>query len=713
MENSANSKRRAPGRSLISILGAGFRDAKRAHALIQKFFLQSTFDRQFCLGLLSLTRNQDASWELRRLAVLMLENQILKLDPQSLDDFDFLFVNLGLKQRLGSQNPLHDWLLKEGYSTINLAEFIREFRNRLQRLNRIHHGIRGKNTTQAALADFIHLSRRDCKLTLARYLFTPEEVVEEILRQLRVTGGIRDLNVHQPRFVDDESRHAVKTLPSFEAEILKMLCESSDVYWVTDATSAEINSLLEYPAGTVVLVIKPPGSDLEFEIKRAGRRGKSALSVVYARDGYTVPPSHRLDGGSMQGMLRYEANSASRLRLIYRLVHQTEPPMPGYLSRTTVYLIPTKDDSVPPSSYFTEPQFFGPGFKEMRAAMAHCVAAFKDEDQANLPQLAGDLAITAEFLSHVAPTQAILSNTSAFRLDKLANYLSNDGDQIYFNDIGLSTNKPDDARRLADELLEEILGCYRPPKARFKSYETYLEAALSLAENRSRANQVYLSLVQQIGKFWGTLLALRGHSGGESFVARNVGLKTVWRHGEWHVQVIFMDHDALWLPTSEDDYFYPESGIKSMVADERYVWERERPNHFKASELGCLNRIYRVEKDLDAKGRAYGLEALRAAYKKTQHELLTNEVLKKLFDKRFLDRLLDWDNLVEDYFRINGDREAAARWRRAEKKRWHNKGCGRNAFKTSLKIVEKNQEFLERYYELFANSNPISMVACS
>lgn len=697
----------------MSAVDAGFRDASKAHALLQDFLDQSKFDRQLCLRLLRLIRNQDASWELRRLAVLMLENQVLKLDPKSLDDFDFLFVNLGLKQSLGPKQPLRNSLLKEGYSTTVLAQFIPEFRSRLQRLQRVHEGIRGKNTTETALENFLHLSKRDCKLTLARYLFTPEEVVEEILRQLRVTGGIRDLNVHQPRFVDQESRRAMESLPDFEAEILKKLCESSNVYWVTDATSAEINSLLEYPAGTVVLVIKPPGSDLEFEIKRAGRRGRAALSVVYARDGYTVPPSHRLDGGSMQGMLRYEANSASRLRLIYRLVHQAEPPMPGYLSRTTVYLIPAKDDAVPATSYFTEPHFFGPGFKDMRWAMAHCVAAFKDEDQANLPQCPGDLALTAEFLSHVAPTQAILSNTSAFRLDKLANYLSKKGDQIYFKDIGSSTNKPDDARRLADELLEEILGYYQPPKVRFKSYDSYSEAAFSLEVNRSRADQVYLSLVHQIGKFWGTLLALRGHSGGESFVARNVGLKSMWHHGEWRVQLIFMDHDALWLPTSEDDYFYPESGIKSMVADELYVWERGKPDHFKRSELGCLNRIYRVGAELDAEGQAHAFQSLKAAYRKTQHQMLTNPVLKRLFDKRFLDRLLDWDQLVTDYFQINGDRAAAARWRRAEKKRWHNKGCGRNAFKTSLEIVEKNQGFLERYYELFANSNPKSMVASS
>jgi len=47
-----------------------------------------------------------------------------------------------------------------------------------------------------------------------------------------------------------------------------------------------------------------------------------------------------------------------------------------------------------------------------------------------------------------------------------------------------------------------------------------VEAAFGVAENRARADQVYLSLVEQIAKFWGTLLAIGGYSRGESFVAR-------------------------------------------------------------------------------------------------------------------------------------------------------------------------------------------------
>ena len=92
-----------------------------------------------------------------------------------------------------------------------------------------------------------------------------------------------------------------------------MLCQGPKIYWVSDATSSRINSLVEYPLTTVVLVIKPPGSELEFELKRAGRKGDNPFTVVFRRPGYRVAPSHRLDGGSMQWLLRYEARSGGEV----------------------------------------------------------------------------------------------------------------------------------------------------------------------------------------------------------------------------------------------------------------------------------------------------------------------------------------------------------------------------------------------------------------
>jgi hypothetical protein len=130
----------------------------------------------------------------------MLEHQILKLHPGDLDDFDFVLTQLNLKEASG-QGVVRS-VLEEGYSTTDLRRFIPEFRRRLARLNRIHRKVKGRRTPLAALGDFIALSHYECKLTLARYLFTPEDIVTEILGHLQVTRGVNDPGASQPAFVD-------------------------------------------------------------------------------------------------------------------------------------------------------------------------------------------------------------------------------------------------------------------------------------------------------------------------------------------------------------------------------------------------------------------------------------------------------------------------------------------------------------------------------
>ena len=112
---------------------------------------------------------------------------------------------------------------------------------------------------------------------------------------------------------------------------------------------------------------------------------------------------------------------------------------------------------------------------------------------------------------------------------------------------------------------------------------------------------MYLSIVDQIAKFWGTLFSLRVHTRGESFVARNVGLKSHWEDGEWKVKIIFMDHDAVTLHGPDEHFFFADSAIPTIALDESYIWSRN-PRHFPGSELGYLQRIYQIDKSIDQKG---------------------------------------------------------------------------------------------------------------
>jgi DUF971 family protein len=671
--------------------------AARAKAVRSKRSDAAALNRRkdLCLQLINLARQRAVPWDVRRLTALLAEQQILKLRPDDLAAFDAIFVALHLKQP-GLDRPINPAVLKEGYTTTELPRFVVEFQRRLAKLNRVHRRMHGSNIDAPAARDLMAVSRRDCKLALARYLFSAEEVVDRVLKEVRVSDGVKDIDVAQPRYVDTELSHALSLLPDFEARILKRLCESSKIYWVSDATTSRINALVEYPLTTVVLVIKPPGSHFEFELKRAGRRGGNPLGVVFRRNGNRVSPSHRLDGGSMQWLLRYETLNGSRLSFMYRLIHGTPAPLPAYAARHTVFNIPAPG-SPPAFRYFADPHVFGrAGFREMRVAMKDAVDALQNEEGEFLPAVPGDMGLTAEFLSHVAPSQSIVCGTSSFRLDKLATYLSAGAAETYFKRWLQVDYTDEDAKQFADELLDEVLGVYDSPEVRYQDYESYVQAAFAVPENRRRADQIFLSLVKEIARLWGTLLGVRGHSRGESFVARNVGLRSVWEAGEWRVKIMFMDHDGLSLPELEHGHFFAQNCLPGILLDERHVWGRANPDLFSGTLVGCLQRIYRTGAQVEKQAQAVAESELKAAYQKTQRALTSNRTLRAFFNDTFLGRLFDWDEFVSGY--LNG---RGKRWQSEMKQMFAKKGYEPDTFDTYAQAVDKHRGFFERNGFLF------------
>src|SRR6185295_1991381 len=148
--------------------------------------------------------------------------------------------------------------------------------------------------------------------------------------------------------------------------------------------------------------------------------------------------SHRLDGGSMQWLLRWEMNQAAHLSRVYRITHGEPPPMPQYFSRVNLRAMPSGGDESQILDYFTDPRAFGGGFREMREAMRYAVRSFEEERESKSIQLQGDLGLTVQYLGFVTPCQAILAGTTSFRIDRLRAYLSADGADIYFRK-GLDT----------------------------------------------------------------------------------------------------------------------------------------------------------------------------------------------------------------------------------------------------------------------------------
>jgi hypothetical protein len=337
----------------------------------------------------------------------------------------------------------------------------------------------------------------------------------------------------------------------------------------------------------------------------------------------------------------------------------------------------------------------------MRVAMSESVADFTDENGRKLPPLPGDLGLTAHFISHVAPAQAILSGTSSLRLDRLAAYLSPNGSQRYFVEGQGASYSNEDEKQFADSLLEEVLGSYRRPKAKYRNYGQYLAAAFEMPENRATANNTYTSLVQQIAKFWGTLLGVRGYSRGESFVGRNVGLKSYWGSGEWKVKIIFMDHDALAIPDHSVQNFLAQNALPEMFLDERYIWGGTNAAQFSTSAVGFLRCIYRISDEVFEQGQVSASKVLREAYRKTQEALLTNPKLRAIFNDQFVKRLPDWDTFVTGYLQLNGDRKAAAAWKRKMKRALAAKGYRSEAYAKYAEALEKNRAFVEKYRDVF------------
>src|SRR5262249_21500951 len=152
--------------------------------------------------------------------------------------------------------------------------------------------------------------------------FTPQEIFERILTQVKVSEGV----LSSP-FVPVKKRFAgVPCLLTCERLVLRQLQSSNQIYWVKDSTSSRINSLVEYPLGTAVLVLKLPGSDLEIELKRAGKRERP-LQVLFEKNGYAVPLSHRLQGVGTGWMLKSEFENESRFCSLFRAVHHEDPPL--------------------------------------------------------------------------------------------------------------------------------------------------------------------------------------------------------------------------------------------------------------------------------------------------------------------------------------------------------------------------------------------------
>jgi hypothetical protein len=638
----ARPRRTAFPRRLRAVVARVLPDQAEALALVGEFLRHDVADAEFAARLIGAGRGVDGEPPpVRLLAARILESQVLAIDAGDSSAHRAIFDALSV-----------DFDPRDGFTARGDADRIAQFRARLSRFAHLHAAIDGVNTTSAALERFLRSARRPCRVPLSRYLFTADETIDSIYEHTRQSRGLRDRDCESP----PARERALATLPRAEAEIVRALASTHEIFWVGDRTPSEINSLVEYPLGTVALVVKPPGSNIEIEIKRAGIRGPHALDVICTRGGRIICSTHHLQGGATGKLLEWETRAEARFAAIWRAVHGSEAPVSRTLRVNNVFKMPDgRGGHANDLRYFTDPELYGDGYAHMRGELSGALASLLRFDGEPPYDAPNELARTAKFFAAVKPGQALQIGTSSFRLDRIARYLRPDGASAYFAELGKPHERGDDVA-FADELLEEILPRYVPPESRSRTYRGYLRAAFAVPANRACADRAWIDCATQIGTMFGTCIAVCTGSGGESYVARNVGLRTVFEDGEWKVRVIFVDHDALNVPEPRDHEIYPQAAARAMWFDYVHIaGGRIDPMRVRGI-LRLLAGIYRASPALRRAQIAAFHGAVEAAFRQTR------AALPPLFHAKWRERLEDFDEAVRTF--VHAGRATRA-WRQS------------------------------------------------
>ncbi|HYK02180.1 MAG TPA: hypothetical protein VE974_10520 [Thermoanaerobaculia bacterium] len=672
----------------------GSAGAARGTELLARLLARRTHDPAFAAELMEIARgSRGDAWPVRRLACLALEHELLRIAGP--DDLLALLSGLGLLT--DTCEYVRRFVLQEGYSTVTVLQFAGELRQRIARHEHVHAAL--ARAPLRGAADFLAHSLHECHLALARYLLSPEEVVREIVEQVRTTAGLPYLPKTDPYNIG-EAKRAIESLPPYERRILQLLMDEPVIYWVADQTPSTLHSLVEYPIGTVVLIVKPPGSDLEIEIKRAGCRGERALDCVYKHPGSNnpVPVHHHFWGGTTGRLVRWELSSAATLARLHRLAYGVESPGSRLVALSGVLDVPTPRGDVSLVSYFGSPEGYGPGYGGMRAAMKEALPRLERDPIHAAGGDPGGYGTLGRWLAVTSPEQAFVLGTSSFRMDRIAAYLAADGDDVYFTQgLGVTADNAG-RRRLADAVAGEIVPHYTPPAVPFRSYRQYVDALY--AANREQLDATYLDVMAQVGHYFGFYSALRMWSEGESFVTRNVGLRNIFTGGDWKVRVLFADHDSVSLPGRDYDLWDPGATFHGLRHDMVHVLGGRAGVRTVPGEAATIRAIYRVTPAVAEAGlRAFRMSC-RDSYFHAHDAVETNDPLRRMFTRGFVKELRDWDDLVRGWTDAR-EQDAVDHWRDEAVAMLRERGYSKGRAAGLVEGLLRNAADVERYTFLY------------
>ena len=461
---------------------------------------------------------------------------------------------------------------------------------------------------------------------VVRHVVSADDVVAEIRSRVRVSRGSPRAVREARGLADDEARQALDGLPEYERAVARGLAAASDVYWSTPSCELGapgfVDDLVERPAGTVALVVRPPGSDWELEIKRSGMAGRLGDAVKPLSFVASPVFSHRLAGGSTVPALVFEASAGACLAVAYRRVHGVEAPISRTLALRVVLTVPSHDGAAFLTDYFSQRRLFGAGYDAMRSAVDELI---QRDDEAPPESPFG--AATA-VLQRFPPGQSLLSGSSALRLDGVAARLSADAPHGFADPAA----PPAPPSLELDDLLALVLDGVDTPLPQGADRAGVAMAGRGM---RDRARSIYLRHMDRLGTLWGTVWGLGGYSHGESFVGRNLGLRRRWKGGRPRVELVFMDHDNLHMPAPDLDKPLDTPSLAKMLGgslkDELAVFGGALRGRYLEGSAELLERIYRIDPLFRDVGRARLHDACRRAYCQTRAGLFADTVLQEIF----------------------------------------------------------------------------------
>jgi hypothetical protein len=207
--------------------------------------------------------------------------------------------------------------------------------------------------------------------------------------------------------------------------------------------------------------------------------------------------------------------------------------------------------------------------------------------------------------------------------------------------------------------------------------------------------------MRQLGTFWGTLLAVRGYSNGESLVARNVGIAPAWERGRWRVRLIFMDHDDLSLPRPGDAHFRPDRILTGTLKDEAFGPGRPGLPRHPFSLVDFLGLAYRVGPAAASRGDCALRRSLARSYRHAGRAIRAVPSLRRLFSPRFLEESEAWDRTAAIFLAARGDVEGGGSWRGECREMLRRGGIDAGTIGIFVESAEEFAPFLRRMEMLF------------